>query len=30
VAPFHVKVLDTIIILVAVLVFGFIGLSYLL
>jgi hypothetical protein len=30
VAPFHVKVLDIIIISIAVLVFSFIGLSYLL
>jgi hypothetical protein len=30
VAPFYVKVLDTIVISIAVLVFGFIGLSCLL
>jgi hypothetical protein len=30
VAPFYIKVLDIIVISIAVLVFGFIGLSYLL
>jgi hypothetical protein len=30
VAPFHIKVLDTIIISIAVPIFSFIGLSYLL